>query len=146
MMKIFRLLTISITLIMTSACITNIDKPPPDWWTSFEGNGVTEKQIRIALLECGSRLPGDPIEFGYREYLDDYNTLVSTTRCMVNAGFSFNGQALRNCEYELAESARGNVNVTPACKSNAIIPKRRVATRLNSRYCAEYPKSQYCQP
>lgn len=50
-------------LLGLSGCLYNIDRVAPMSWTYYLGEGHTENEIRSALLECGSNVPGDNREF-----------------------------------------------------------------------------------
>lgn len=67
-----------------------------------------------------------------------FNDFMLVVKCMQNAGFA--SREFKN------ECAHPNAKDFPACKPDAVIPKRSVETRLNSPYCKIYPKTRLCQP
>jgi hypothetical protein len=123
-----------------SGCISNIDRPPPAWWIGLSGNGASEAHIRVALLECGSNVPGDAVEFtapdgrGFLLPQQGLNEIILVQRCMRNAGFPY-----------IRDSCNRWKDL-PACKPDAVIPKRSVENRINSPYCQIYAKTKICQP
>lgn len=117
-------------------------KPIPMSWTYYLGNGVSEAEIRMALLECGSNVPGEFVEFsppdgkGFLMPQQRLNEIILVEKCMQNAGFAYSGD-------------KGTCNRwkdLPACKPDAVIPTRSVANRINSPFCQIYPKIKICQP
>ena len=124
-------------------------KPPPKWWTYFEGNGASEEEIRIALLECGSDVPGNSFEFSQlpEEFLrdDGRDDPTSVAQCMVNSGFRFNGRTPL-CARPIDTRTGLPVPPFPACMPGWVPTPRRVENRLNSAYCKMYPKTRWCQP
>lgn len=118
------------------------------WVDSFTSNGATRDEIRTALLECGSSIPGRDMEFvmpGGNRFPDtDSNKLVSVAKCMEISGFP------NKYPYELCTGWTKNgkhvPNNLPACQPDAVIPKRSVENRLNSLYCQYYPKVPMCLP
>jgi len=133
-----------------SGCVWNIDKPPPAWWSYFAGNGASENEIRLALLECGSSVPGDPIEFpapgGGFIPNGGLNEIVFVKHCMMNAGFPFDGRRDTCKGWTDTMTGKHIPADFPACKPDAVIPKRSVETRLNSPYCKTFPNNALCQP
>jgi hypothetical protein len=123
-----------------SGCISNIDRPPPAWWIGFSGNGASEAHIRVALLECGSNVPGDAVEFtapdgrGFLLPQQGLNEIILVQRCMRNAGFPYSKDSCNRWK-DLS-----------ACKPDAAIPTRSVANRLNSPFCKLVPNAKICQP
>lgn len=123
-----------------SGCISNIDKSPPAWWIGFSGNGESESHIRMALLECGSNVPGDSVEFsapGGKGFLlpqQGLNELILVQRCMRDAGFPHSRDSCNRWKD------------LPACKPDAVILKRSVENRINSPFCKIYPQIKICQP
>lgn len=121
---------------------------PTAWVDSFTSNGASRDEIRKALLECGSSIPGRDMEFvmpdGKRFPDVDSNKLVSVAKCMEISGFP------NKHPYDLCtgwtEKGKQIPNNFPACQPDAVIPKRSVENRLNSPYCKIYPKSKICQP
>jgi hypothetical protein len=122
---------------------TNMDRVAPMSWTYYSGSGVSEVEIRLALLECGSNVPGDEREFykpggnGF-QFPAMHSDYMLVVKCMQNAGFS-NSEFKNACNHPTAKNR-------PACKPNAVIPKRSVENRINSPYCKTYPKVRLCQP
>lgn len=116
-------------------------KPPPMWWERFLGGDANEAQIKVAMLECGSNLPGESIEFpspdgkGFLLPQQGINQIILISRCMQDAGFPFRDTG--TCQ---------RWNDLPACKYDAVIPKRSVENRLNSRFCQIVPKAKICHP
>lgn len=131
---------ICLFILTLSGCIWNIDKPPPPWWSGYSVNGASEAVIRAALLECGSNIPGETIEFyapdgnGFLLPRPGLNAITLVQRCMQNAGFPHD-QIICTRWKEL-----------PACQADAVIPKRSIENRINSLYCKTYPKAALCQP
>lgn len=123
-----------------SGCFSNIDRPPPAWWIGFSGDGGREADIRAALLECGSNVPGDSVEFsaadgkGFLLPQQGLNEIVLVQRCMRNAGFPY------------VRDSCTRWKDLPACSPDAVIPVRSVANRLNSPFCQLVPRAQICQP
>lgn len=127
-----------------SGCVSNIDKPPPLWWTLFSGSGASEYEIRMALLECGSSIPGDPIE--YRTVPEGgLNEDILVQECMQNAGFPFTGRKDTCAGWKDTVTGRHIPADYPACKPGAVIPVRSVENRLKSPYCKAYPKAMLCR-
>jgi hypothetical protein len=122
---------------------TNMDRVAPMSWTYYLSDGASESEIRLALLDCGSNVPGDEREFfnpggnGFQfpPMRSDYMLVV---KCMQNAGFS-NNEFKNACNHPTAKNR-------PACKPDAAIPTRSVENRLNSPYCKTYPTTRLCQP
>jgi hypothetical protein len=123
-----------------SGCISNIDRPPPAWWIGFSGDGGREADIRAALLECGSNVPGDSVEFSAPDgkvFLlpqQGLNEIILVQRCMRNAGIPY------------ARDSCTRWKDLPACSPDAVIPVRSVANRLNSPFCQLVPRAKICQP
>ena len=121
---------------------------PTAWVDSFTSNVATRDDVRTALLECGSSVPGRDMEFvmpgGKRFPNTDSNKLVSIAKCMEISGFP------NKHPYDLCtgwtENGKHVPNNLPACQPDAVIPKRSVENRLNSLYCQHYPKVSICQP
>lgn len=132
----------SFMLLGLSGCISNIDRVAPMSWTYYLGGGSSESEIRMALLECGSNVPGDFREFsrpdgkGFLLPQQGLNEIILKEKCMQNAGFAYNG------DKETCKRWRD----LPACKSDAVIPKRSVENRLHSPFCQIYPQIKICQP
>ena len=130
------------TLLVLNGC-TNIDRAAPMSWTYYLGGGASESEIRLALLECSSNVPGDEREFykpGGNGFLfppmrSDYMLMV---RCMQNAGF-VDSEFKNACNHP-------NAKDLAACKPDAVIPTRSVGNRLSSAYCKTYPETRLCQP
>jgi hypothetical protein len=124
-------------------------KPPPKWWTYFEGNGASEEEIRIALLECGSDVPGDFFEFPKlpEKFLRDdaRSEGVSVAQCMINSGFRFNGRT-PICARWIDTRTGLQAPPYPACMPGWVPTPRSVENRLNSAYCKTYPETRLCQP
>ncbi len=123
-------------------------KPPPKWWTYFKGNGASEEEIRIALLECGSDVPGEFFDFPKlpKRFLRDYTRGETTAinQCMINSGFPFNGTPV--CATLIDTRTGLPVPPFPACMPGWVPIQRSVENRLNSAYCKAYPKVRLCQP
>lgn len=123
-----------------SGCISNIDRPPPAWWIGFSGDGGREADIRAALLECGSNVPGDSVEFsapdgkGFLLPQQGLNEIILVQRCMRNAGIPY------------VRDGCTRWKDLPACSPDAVIPVRSVANRLNSPFCQLVPRAIICQP
>lgn len=130
-------------LLGLGGCISNIDRVAPMSWTYYLGNDASEIEIRMALLECGSNVPGDFREFhnpegkGFLTRAQNLNDIFLIEKCMQNAGFSYSDEGRETCV---------RWKDLPACKPDAFIPKRSVENRLNSLYCKIYPKTKICQP
>ncbi len=124
-------------------------KPPPKWWTYFEGNGASEEEIRIAFLECGSDVPGNFFEFPQlpEKFLrdDGRSATASVTQCMINSGFRFNGST-PICATRIDTRTELPVPPFPACMPGWVPTLRSVENRLNSAYCKTYPETRLCQP
>lgn len=130
-------------LLGLSGC-TNMDRVAPMSWTYYLGSGMSESEIRLALLECGSNVPGDEREF-YKPGGNGFllpglptNEFMLVVTCMKNAGF-VNSQFEKTCNHP-------NAKDLPACSPDAVIPVRSVANRLNSPFCQLVPRAQICQP
>lgn len=123
-----------------SGCISNINRPPPAWWIGFSGDGGREADIRAALLECGSNVPGDSVEFsapdgkGFLLLQQGLNEIILVQRCMRNAGIPY------------VRDSCTRWKDLPACSPDAVIPVRSVANRLNSPFCQLVPRAKICQP
>ena len=123
-----------------SGCISNINRPPPAWWIGFSGDGGREADIRAALLECGSNVPGDSVEFsapdgkGFLLPQQGLNEIILVQRCMRNAGIPY------------VRDSCTRWKDLPACSPDAVIPVRSVANRLNSPFCQLVPRAKICQP
>jgi hypothetical protein len=117
-------------------------KPIPMSWTYYLGNGASEAEIRMALLECGSNVPGEFIEFpspdgkGFLMPQQRLNEIILVEKCMQNAGFAYSGDK-GTCK---------RWKDLPACSPDAVIPVRSVANRLNSPFCQLVPRAEICQP
>lgn len=124
-------------------------KPPPRWWTYFKGNGVSEEEIRIALLECGSDVPGESFEFlklPEKFLRDDVRSEgPAVTQCMINSGFRFNGRT-PICATRIDTSTGLSIPPFPPCMPGWVPTPRNVENRLNSAYCKTYPETRLCQP
>jgi len=133
-------LTVFLVFFGLSGCISSIDRPPPAWWIGFSGNGGREADIRAALLECGSNVPGDSVEFsaldgkGFLLPQQGLNEIILVQRCMRNAGFPYSRDSCKRWKD------------LPACQPDAVIPVRSVANRFNSPFCKLIPKAAICQP
>lgn len=131
------------TLLGLNGC-TNMDRVAPMSWTYYLSDGVSEDQIRPALLECGHNVPGDFREFskpggsGFLLPMMSFNDLMLVVKCMQNAGFT-DSKFGDTCKHP-------NAKTLSACKPDAAIPTRSVENRLNSPYCKAYPKTRLCQP
>mgnify|MGYP000045851237 FL=1 len=130
-------------LLGLSGC-TNMDRVAPMSWTYYLGNGKSESEIRLALLECGSNVPGDAREF-YKPGGNGFllpglptNKFMLVVKCMQNAGFT-NSEFKNECNHPNAKNL-------PACSPDAVIPVRSVANRLNSPFCQLVPRAKICQP
>jgi len=134
---------VAFLLVGLSGC-TNMDRVAPMSWTYYLGSGASESEIRLALLECGSNVPGDVREFykpggnGFLFPRLPSNDFMLVVKCMQNAG-------LTNSEFK-NECNHPNAKDLPACKPDAVIPKRSVENRINSPYCQIYAKTKICQP
>ncbi len=134
---------LTLLLLGSSGC-TNMDRVAPMSWTYYLDSGMSESEIRLALLECGSNVPGDEREFykpggiGFLLPGLPTNEFMLVVKCMKNAGFS-NSQFGNTCNHPNAKNL-------PACSPDAVIPVRSVANRLNSPFCQLVPKAKICQP
>lgn len=119
---------------------------PTAWVDSFASGGASRDEIRIALLECGSIVPGSDMEFvmpnGKQFPNDSIENSISTTKCMRISGFQNNDDLCRGW----TQNGKHVPNNFPSCKSDAVITTRSVETRLNSPYCKTYPTTRLCQP
>jgi hypothetical protein len=120
---------------------------PSSWVDSFTRNGATESEVRAALLECGSSVPGSSLEYRTREgkgFPPAFEAFerIWVGRCMKNSGFPYNDD--RTCAGGI--DMNGKLIIPAPCKPDAVIPKRSVENRLNSPYCKTYPKTKICQP
>ena len=133
-----RIYVFSIFMLLGLNACTNMDRVAPMSWTYYLSNGVSEAQIRPALLECGHNVPGDFREYGRHDVLPlmPFNHTVLVMKCMQNAGFT-------NSEFG---DACNRWKDLPACKPDAVIPKRSVANRISSPFCQIYSKIKICQP
>jgi hypothetical protein len=136
-------ISLTFLLLGLSGC-TNMDRVAPMSWTYYLGSGMSESEIRLALLECGSNVPGDEREF-YKPGGNGFllpglptNEFMLVVTCMKNAGF-VNSQFGKTCNYP-------NAKDLPACSPDAVIPVRSVANRLNSPFCQLVPRAKICQP
>jgi hypothetical protein len=133
-------------------------RPPPDEWTSYQKSGLTERQIYTAMMECGWPYPGDlvyaPLEvkerlgFNFQNTVEGHNDFANLARltgqCMANVGLPSKNEI--SCHTQDQETKKWTkTRSIPACQPNAVIPKRSVETRLNSRFCKEYPNARACQ-
>lgn len=133
-----------IASIVLTGCVWNIDKPPPPWWTYFSGNGASELEIRIALLECGASIPGDPMEYQAVRY-GGVNEILLVEKCMEVSGFPIKDR-LNTCAGRKDTVTGRHIPADyPACKPGAVIPVRSVENRLKSPYCKAYPKAMLCR-
>ncbi len=120
---------------------------PTAWVDSFTSNDASRDEIRTALLECGSSIPGSDMEFVMPDgkYFPELgaNENILVVKCMEISGF-------RNNSYipcgGWTENGKHVPNNLPACQPDAVIPVRSVENRLNSLYCKTYPKTAICQP
>lgn len=157
-MRSLQVATCLAMLLSTAACITKIDQPPPPSWTLYSENGASEREIKLAFLECGYPVPGELVDFdallvnklGFNRYdpqrkryvlLHDkwLNAVESKEQCMLNGGFP-SSHRYPPCQSALAKET------IPSCQPGAKIPVRSMANRLNSDYCKLLPKSSYCKP
>lgn len=119
---------------------------PTAWVDSFASNGANRDEIRIALLECGSIVPGSDMEFvmpnGNQFPNDSSDNSIATTKCMRISGFQNHDDLC----WGWTQNGKHVPNNLPSCRSDAVIPKRSVENRLNSPYCKAYPKVRLCQP
>jgi hypothetical protein len=120
---------------------------PSAWVDSFTRNGATTSEVRAALLECGSSVPGSSLEYRTpegKEFPPAFETYESIWlgRCMKNSGFSYKDD--RTCAG--GTDINGKLVIPAPCKPDAVIPKRSVENRLKSPYCKVYPKTEICQP
>ncbi len=136
-------ISLTFLLLGLSGC-TNMDRVAPMSWTYYLGSGMSESEIRLALLECGSNVPGDEREF-YKPGGNGFllpglptNEFMLVVTCMKNAGF-VNSQFGKTCNHP-------NAKDLPACSPDAVIPVRSVANRLNSPFCQLVPRAKICQP
>ncbi len=136
-------ISLTFLLLGLSGC-TNMDRVAPMSWTYYLGSGMSESEIRLALLECGSNVPGDEREF-YKPGGNGFllpglptNEFMLVVKCMKNAGF-VNSQFGKTCNHP-------NAKDLPACSPHAVIPVRSVANRLNSPFCQLVPRAKICQP
>jgi hypothetical protein len=134
---------LSFLLLGLNGC-TNMDRVAPMSWTYYLSGGISESEIRVALLECGSNVPGDVREF-YKPSGNGFllprlpsNDFMLVVKCMQNAGFT-NSEFKNECNHP-------NAKDLTACKPNAVIPKRSAENRINSPYCKIYSKIKICQP
>ncbi len=136
-------ISLTFLLLGLSGC-TNMDRVAPMSWTYYLGSGMSESEIRLALLECGSNVPGDVREFykpggnGFLLPRLPSNDFMLVVKCMQNAGFT-NSEFKNECNHP-------NAKDLPACSPDAVIPLRSVANRLNSPFCQLVPRAQICQP
>lgn len=136
-----------------AGCVWNIDKPPPDGWTYYAGNGATQREIEIAYLECGFPVPGDFRDFprellvkiGFDDVGKQYAALAAQHYCMKNSGFP-TGKSYEPCLPKKLATGELVYPHYPACQPGAVIPVRSIENRLNSPYCKLYPKARLCQP
>lgn len=136
-----------------AGCVWNIDKPPPDGWTYYAGNGATQREIEKAYLECGFPVPGDFRDFprellkiiGFDEIGKQYAALAAQHYCMKNSGFP-TGNSYEPCLPRKLTTGELVYPRYPVCQPGAVIPVRSVENRLNSPYCKLYPKVRLCQP
>jgi hypothetical protein len=134
------ILAIIVMLIGLCGCIPfGGFKSPPDAFDEWSKPQTSVLEVSKALLECGMvnihsyplYIKGEPVKQARNE-----NLLAE--RCMVNAGFIYNGD-FGVCTYKPDQ-------LQPACQPDAIIPSRSVERRLNSPYCKQYPHTFACQP
>jgi hypothetical protein len=150
-MKYLSKIGIGLTSIALCGMLTGCPGPlnvPSVWVDSFTRNGATESEVRAALLECGSSVPGSSLEYRTREGQEfppsfDVYESIWVGKCMKNSGFSYNDD--RTCAG--GTDKNGKLVIPAPCKSDAValIPKRNIETRLNSPYCKTYPKTKICQ-
>lgn len=111
-------ISLTFLLLGLSGC-TNMDRVAPMSWTYYLGSGMSESEIRLALLECGSNVPGDEREF-YKPGGNGFllpglptNEFMLVVKCMKNAGF-VNSQFGKTCNHP-------NAKDLPACSPHAVI-------------------------
>jgi hypothetical protein len=151
-MKYLSQLVIGLLSISLCCMLTGCPGPlnvPSAWVDSFTRNGATDSEVRAALLECGSSVPGSSLEYRTRdgkEFPPSFEVYESiwVGKCMKNSGFSYNDD--RTCAG--GTDMNGKLVIPAPCKPDAValIPKRSVDNRLNSPYCKTYPKTKICQP
>lgn len=118
-------------LLNLTACVTSIDKPPPDEHEHWHA-GVSKIETKKAMLECGYQTP-----------FTDYRSTASNDEiskrqsCMKNSGFTYDDPRGLLCHV---------FSNLLSCQSNAVIPKRDPQRRFDSQFCKNYAKSDICKP
>lgn len=124
--------------------ISNIDKPNPFTYETWQQKGKSITDIKISLLECGEpsvfEINYDSYEkvgiYGRDETIN-YGYLVS--RCMENIGYR---QKRRTWFYNEKTCDSLDAKKYPACQAGAEIPKPNKEKRLTSHYC-KVAKNEY---
>lgn len=117
--------------------ISNIDKPNPFTYETWQQKGKSITDIKISLLECGEpsvfEINYDSYEkvgvYGRDETIN-YGYLAS--RCMENIGYR---QKRRTWFYNQKTCDSLDAKKYPACQDGAEIPKPSKQKRLTSHYC-----------
>lgn len=121
-----RIVVIALLILVVNGCAKPFQPVPPTF-KMWQKTGVSEVDIKKALLECGYPTPFG-VRGGKAERSVTENEYSFSQLCMEESGFKYRDR--RYCDL---------VPRLEACQpgSSQFVPKRNINRRLNSAYCID---------
>lgn len=141
--------TLVIALLVLSGCgghsIHNMDKPAPEAYEKWMKPGLSQIDIKKAMLECGAphyAVTGFMYEkaLGLKTLDEQLSHAFMVSACMEKSGFVARWDSVEQSCRKFPK-----YQFYPACQPGAVIPERSVERRLNSWHCKLKTDREYCR-
>lgn len=121
----------AVLFVFAASCSTVPFQPPEPAYKLFSKHGVSEIEVRKAMLECGF---SDP----FIGRIDGkYDQFVLAGLCMEKDGFRF--------RVDDREGFCNGMKKSDNCNNDRQVPARSVERRLSGHYCRQFPAVEACQ-
>ncbi|CBA16768.1 hypothetical protein XACN24_11155 [Xanthomonas albilineans] len=111
-------------------------QPNPYEYEMWSAPGVSKIDVKKAMLECGYPTPLGIADRDLNLFPSS-NEVALMGRCMEKSGFIY---------IDKNDSACKGFKGLPACRPDAIIPRRELSRRINSLFCKKYTEADACTP
>jgi hypothetical protein len=137
-MKLSFAFFLPLSCLLTACFSWKLFQPPPYNYEMWSKQGYSDKDVQIALLDCGFK---DPLMGRHPLTKDELN---EANLCMKGDGFIYLGRDKSICR--AWKSGKWLDSPSPSCRPDAPLPKRDRRKRLNGPYCRDFPKAEACGP
>lgn len=108
-------------------------QPNPPEYQVWSRPGVTEMDVKKAMLECGYP---NPYELRYSGQITTLDDIANINKCMISNGFSYGKDGYDFCDHH---------GLVKACQHGSVIPSRDVNKRINGGFCRAHSSDPVCQ-